>query len=378
MNRTKMVSLQEIDLRELASVYDGDSQDTFLTIFVNLLDRNWKKFMDQRLRACSKALHSKAGLSDNLMRTYDRLMDQLERLPHLDQERGMALIGSEKNDFYRLYQLSVPPENFLVVDSSPYIRPLALLQDEWEEFVLVFIDGTSARITLLGARLVEEEKEVETDVMGRHKKGGWSQMRFNRLRKEAVDKFYKKVERDLEEVLREEDSVVSIILAGPGKGKKEFLEYLSLEMREKVSRVLDMDKNTPLSEIIKDVTDMVHQDEKITGGRSVELLQKMILTGGPALYGLDNVVDASRAGTVKELFVLKGVRIPGWICERCQAVEKGPKANCPYCKGDTSVVDVLEEIIEFVVRNGGELEFIDESPYLEGLGGVAAILRFTS
>jgi len=31
-----------------------------------------------------------------------------------------------------------------------------------------------------------------------------------------------------------------------------------------------------------------------------------------------------------------------------------------------------------VVRNGGELEFIDESPYLEGLGGVAAILRFTS
>ena len=325
-----------------------------------------------------KALRERPDLRSNMEKTYEGLIDLLEKLPHLDQERGLALIGSEKNDFYRLYQLSVPPENLFVVDSSPFIRPLALLQDEWEEFALLFVDGTSAQIHVLGARQIEESKEVETDVMGRHKKGGWSQMRFNRLRKEAVDKFYKIVIRELIEITSKEDSIVSIILAGPGKGKKEILEYLPQDLREKVTHVLDVDKNMPLTEMIKDMTDIVHQDEKIIGNRSVELLQKMILTGGPAIYGLDRVIEASRNGIVKELFIQKGEAIPGWICENCQVVEKGAKKQCPYCKGATSRVDVLEEIIEFVVRSGGELEFIDESPYLEGLGGIAAILRYSA
>ena len=378
MDQTKIISIQDIDLKELASVYDEDSQDSYLTVFVNIMDRNWKKFFEQRMRACKKTLHSNPYLSENLEKTYEELLELLEMVPHLDQERGIALVGSEKNKFYRVYQLSVPPKNMFVVDSSPYIRPLALLMDEWEEFVLVFIDGTSAHIYLLGARQIEDEKKVETDVMGRHKKGGWSQMRFNRLRKEAVDKFYKKVAQDLAEVIKEEDDYVSIILAGPGNGKKEFQEYLPQDMREKVSHILDVDKNTPVSEMIKDMTDIVHQDEKTTGSRSLELLEKLVLTGGPAVYGLDNIVDTSRNGLVKELFIMKGVQVPGWICERCQAVKKGINNKCPYCSGDTSVVDVLEEIIEFVVRNGGELEFIDESPYLEGLGGVAAILRYST
>ncbi len=374
----EMKTLQDIDIRELASVYDEDSDDSFVTVFINLIDKNWKKFIDKRMRNCLKALHGRADLRENVNKTFDEMMERLEKIPHLDQERGLALVGSKKNDFYRVYQLSIPPENLFVVDSSPYIKPLALLQDEWEQFLLVFIDGTSAQIYLMGARQIEESKEVETDVMGRHKKGGWSQMRFNRLRKEAVDKFYKKVARDINEVVSEESGIVSIILAGPGKGKKEILEYLTPDQKEKVSRVLDMDKNISLADMIKNITDIVHEDEKIAGNRSVDLLQKMILTGGPAVYGLDNVVDASRNGIVRELFILKGHPIAGWICENCQAVQMGMKKACPYCKGPTSQVDVVEEIIEFVVRSGGELEFIDESPYLESLGGVAAILRYSN
>jgi peptide chain release factor subunit 1 len=375
---SEMKTLQDIDLRELASIYDADSDDSFVTVFINLIDKNWKKFIEKRMRNCIKALHGRADLRENVNKTFDVMMGQLEKLPHLDQERGLALVGSKKNDFYRIYQLSVPPENLFIVDSSPYIKPLALLQDEWEQFLLVFIDGTSAQIYLMGARQIEESKEVETDVMGRHKKGGWSQMRFNRLRKEAVDKFYKMVARDVNEVVAEEGSIVSIILAGPGKGKKEILEYLTPDQKEMVSRVLDIDKNIPLAQMIKEITDIVHLDEKIAGGRSVDLLQKLILTGGPAVYGLDNVVDASRNGIVRELFILKGHPIGGWICENCQAVQMGMKKTCPYCNGPTSRVDVVEEIREFVVRSGGELEFIDESPYLESLGGVAAILRYSA
>ena len=379
MTEKEMIPLQEIDIRELASVYDEDSDDSYVTVFIDLLDKNWKKFIDQRYRNCMKALHGRSDLRRNMEKTFDRLMERLERLPHVNQERGLALVGSEKNGFYRIYQLSVPPQNMLIVDSSPYIKPLALLQDEWEEFALVFIDGTSAQIYVLGARQIEETKELETDVMGRHKKGGWSQMRFNRLRKEAVDKFYKMVTHDLVEVLSEETSIVSIILAGPGKGKKELEEYLPHDLKEKVSHVLDMDKNITQAEMIRNTTDIVHQDEKIIGSTSVDLLQKLILTGGPAIYGLESVTDAARNGIVKELFILKGMPIPGWICENCQAVEKGVKrTSCPYCKGPTSQVDVVEEIIEFVLRGGGELEFIDESPYLEKLGGVGAILRYSA
>jgi peptide subunit release factor 1 (eRF1) len=41
-----------------------------------------------------------------------------------------------------------------------------------------------------------------------------------------------------------------------------------------------------------------------------------------------------------------------------------------------SQVDVIEEIIEFAQRTDTKIEFVDNNPILQELGGVGGLLRF--
>ncbi len=377
INSPKMKPIQDIDIRELAEIYDQESRDTFLSIYISLTDRNWKRFLESRYNACFKALGDRKEVRANLETSYEKLIEQMEKIPHLPDERGLALFGSQIYDFYRIYPLSVEPSNTFVVDSSPFIKPLALLRDEWEQFLLTYIDGTNASIYLLGARQIKDRKELEKDIMGRHKKGGWSQMRFNRIRKGSIKHFYTDLSSDMSTLIeKERNPVVSIVIAGPGNAKKELEEHLPASLKGMVSHVIDVDSHTGLQDLIASASEIIHQDEKDASMDSVRYLEKLILKDGPAIYGIDEVINASRSGIVEKLLVLKDTGIPGWICEKCQAVEKGGKTKCPYCGRGTSQVEMLEEAIEFVLRSEGEVEFVDESPYLEGLGGIGAILRY--
>ena len=75
------------------------------------------------------------------------------------------------------------------------------------------------------------------------------------------------------------------------------------------------------------------------------------------------------------LLIEKNYKKRGWVCENCQVVEEGNKKTCPYCKNKTSVVDVIEEILEFAERTNANIEFTDDED-ISNLGHVGAFLRF--
>ena len=81
-------------------------------------------------------------------------------------------------------------------------------------------------------------------------------------------------------------------------------------------------------------------------------------------------------GQIELLLVGKDHKVAGWICENCQAVDSGVKKECPYCGKRTSEVDVIEEIIEFAERMDTKIEFVDDNPTLDELGGIGGLLRY--
>ena len=105
-------------------------------------------------------------------------------------------------------------------------------------------------------------------------------------------------------------------------------------------------------------------------------MRDKILKTGLAVYGVNDTVSATREGRAKMLILSKKLRPRGWVCEYCQVVEQGSKTICPYCGNKTSEVDVFEEILEFAERTDTSIEFVDDNPLLEELGGVGAILRY--
>jgi len=347
--------------RELSEMYDKENEDTFVSLY--LTDNLDKKFLQRRKKACRSILNGKE--LDNFNRTIEDIEDILKK----NNDKKLVIFSSKKNDFNKYISLSVKVKNLLVVDSSPYIRPLARILDEWESYTLVLLNTNSAKIFSISMGKVADKRKISKDIMNKHKKGGWSQARFNRLRKGAINSFFKEVISVLDKIAEKR-----IVISGPGTAKNKFVDLLPKNIKEKVIDVIDIsieDEN----ELLKQSLHLVSENEKKESVEAVRHLKSEILKDGLAVYGIDGTLQAVKNGQVELLIIEKNYKLRGWICEHCQYVGGGVKKTCPYCGKKTSEVDILEEILEFAERTDAEIEFTD-SGEISDLGHIGGILRY--
>jgi peptide chain release factor subunit 1 len=348
-------------IRELSELYDPDNMDTYVSLYLNKdLD---EKFIERRVKACKSVL--KGDELKNFINTMEDITGFIKSKPLGD----IVVFSSHKHGFLRYISLDVGVENLLVVDSSPYLRPLARIQDEWESFTLLLISSKYAKIFSVSLGKVEREKKLSADIMNKHKKGGMSQARFNRLRKGAVNSFFSEVIEVLQKTADEQ-----IIIAGPGTAKTQFKDMLHKNLRDKIVEIVDISIDDE-KELLKKSIHLIHGREERKSLEAVLQLKEEILKDGLAVYGVKDTLKAVKNGQVELLLIEKDYQPRGWICENCQMVDEGKELNCPYCGKKTSEVDVLEEILEFAERTDAEVEFTDYEE-LADLGHVGGILRF--
>jgi peptide chain release factor subunit 1 len=296
-------------------------------------------------------------------------MEEITRYLTEHHTRNVALFASYPHQFFKVVTVTTPPPNVLVADSSPYVRPLAALDDQWETFTLVLMNTHRAKIYALDCSEIARIQNLSENIMNKHKKGGWSQARFQRLRQGSIQRFYQEVH----EILQSDD-IKNIVLAGPGPAKEEFKNALPAPVQDKIIAVIDadIDENPTLWQA--SIAAATAHDDQVKQ-QLVEQLTKEIRTDGLAAYGLAAVTRAARAGQVDVLLVDKGFRARGWLCERCQRLEAGTISTCPTCGGPVTTVDLIEEIIEFAERTDATVTFV-ESDVVTNLGHIAALLRY--
>lgn len=365
--------LEDVDLKELSEIYDV--KDSFLSLYLNLEHGVDEKFMERRKRACRKALRYDREMLDAFEENIESAERFLKAMPTEKKRKGVAIFSSKPNEFFKAYELPVSLENLLVVDTSPYIRPLARLRDELEPFGIVLLDSHCVKMYVIDSGIVQEQKEFCRAIMNKHKKGGFSQMRFQRLRRGAIEHFYREVAEDFEGFLKT-DRINKVILGGPGESKVHFKDFLPERLRSGIVGIVDVDFDVSMDRLIKGSIEIVMESEQKESRLAVESLKTEILKDGLAVYGLSETLNAVRSGSAEQLIVLKGHKVKGWICENCQVVESGRRRDCPNCGSITSDVDVVEEIIEFAERMGTKIEFVDDNEFLREIGGVGALLRY--
>ena len=348
-------------IKELSEIYDEDSQDTFITIYIN--KNSGLKHLKKRENTCYSLLKGKE------QKNFKKTMEEIKEFLKKTQEDNIAIFASHKNNFFEHVLLSVELNTLLIVDTSPYIRPLARIQDEWESFTLVLINSNYAKIFSVSLGKVDHKKTLSKDIMNKHKKGGWSQARFQRLRKGAIHAFFLEVKEALEKIADQQ-----IILAGPGPEKIQFRDMLPNHFKEKIIEVIDVDINDE-QKLLKQSLYSVFQKEEEKSHEAVRHLKEEILKEGLAVYGLDDTLNAVKNGQVELLIIEKDYKLKGYICEHCQIVKPGYVKKCPVCGRPTSEADVFEEILEFAERTDAQIEFTDD-PEISDLGHIGAILRY--
>ena len=348
-------------LKELSELYDSQSKDTYVSVYFS--KHNDPKFLEKRTAACQRLLDKDE--QDNFADTIKQIKEYIKT----SRDNNLALFASKKYNFLKAVVLPVEIHNSLVVDSSPYIRPLARIQDEYESFTLVLINTNYAKLYSLSMGAVDATKNLSSNIMNKHKKGGQSQARFQRLRTGAIHAFYKEVEEALENIADKQ-----IILTGPGQAKHQFYDILPKHLKERIIDQFDISIDDE-QQLLEKSIHLISKNEEHKSTQALQHLKAEILKDGLAVYGLDETLKAVQNGQVDLLLIEKDYKVKGCLCENCQILKAGPIKECPICGGPTTEADVIEEIIEFAHRTNAEIEFTSDEE-LAQLGHIGGILRY--
>jgi peptide chain release factor subunit 1 len=372
----ELIPVTDIDVRELAEIYE--ETDVYLSIYLPTASREEEAlnetYINGRMRTIKKAV--KGELKEKFDRTFEMANDHIFHKP-IRGEKGRIIFASEPVGFLHVYRIGVEPQRKMILDTSPFLLPLARLRDDYEDYAILLMDSQQAVLFSVRSNVMKVEDTDSIDLINRHKKGGMSQMRFNRLRRGAIQSFITEVVEDVQD-LEELSKLRGIILAGPGEAKKILHDELPLEIRKMIIGVEDISMDTSMGKLLAVGEKIALKDERAREKAHVELLKSSIMKGQLAAYGIQKVTAALNEGRVNVLLLMRDHSIPGWICERCQNIRERvtPPEKCTYCGGPTSGVDVVEELYELAQRTGAEVDFVEESDFLTSIGGIGAILRY--
>lgn len=362
----ELVPVNDIDLKALSEV--RDDKDIVLSVYTTP-DKKDISFVNSRLKLVGKAL------PDDLHEPFAStllLAGSALSAPYIKGEKGRAVFVSAPNDFLQVYRLSLDVEPLVVWDKSPFLLPLARLSNDYADYWLLLLDSQEARLFQVRSSTIVEKGKASIDLMNKHKKGGWSQMRFNRLRKGAIKSFLKEIIDDLQG-LAGAGRIDGIVIAGPGDAKDQLIQMLPPSLSSKLLGTLNLSMRTLPSELVRLGDDSAAQE---SGGKAAAAeLKAAILKGMPAAYGFDEVKEALEQGRVKTL-LLGNFQFSGMVCQSCRLIPEIQESSCPSCGGNISKENIAEQFFELAQRTGAELALVEDDAFLESIGGLGAMLRY--
>ncbi len=266
------------------------------------------------------------------------------------------------------------------------------------------IDAKDAGWGLLHGDKIEVLGQTGSGVAGKHRQGGQSAKRFQKLREMELSYFYNRVAQTTREYFIDIYPIKGLIISGPGPTKEDFINGNYLEYRLQNNIISTIDASYSGSEGIREAfaksSDILGNFRLVEEKKLVEdLFREINGNSGKGSYGLQEVIEYLKNNVVKTLIITDDTnlnRVEG-KCKRCQHIQEEiverplviPKKTeytnkpCPGCNAmevqvnEQDIVDYLEIL---AAKTGTQLEVVSGSAehgnMLASLGKVGAILRY--
>ena len=184
----------------------------------------------------------------NVQSAIDSIMSRLKTYKTIPPN-GIAIFCGEiprAGDQTRMVQYVInPPEEITTFlyrcDSQFYLDPLKGMLLDKKSYGLIVIDRNECTIGLLTGSRIETLKHFDSLIMGKHRQGGQSSVRFERLIEIAAHEYYKKVSDSATDLFLNRPGMEGILIGGPGYTKDYFFRegYLHHELQKKVIDTFD-------------------------------------------------------------------------------------------------------------------------------------------
>jgi len=369
-------------------------------------------------------LREEQGTADNiksdLTRTHvvDSLSKVLQRLKLYKKtpERGLVVFcgalprvggGPPGSEVVKVYEID-PPKDLTIFlyrcDDHFHVDILKdMLKDE-NVIGILAIDAKDAGWGLLHGDKLEVLKETGSGVAGKHRQGGQSAKRFQKLREMELQYYFNRVAHITREYFIDIYKIKGLIISGPGPTKDDFIKNNYLEYRLQKMIISTIDASYAGSEGIREA--FTKSSEILSNFRLVEekqiiekLFQHINSNTGLGSYGLEEVIEMLKNNIADMVIItddtdLYRIEIK---CKRCQNItaeiiersklfvrktelENSPCSSCKSMDNESFEQDIVDYIALLSSQIGTKVEVIsgktEHGSMLSSLGKIGAILRY--
>jgi peptide chain release factor subunit 1 len=346
----------------------------------------------------------------NVQGSLRKLNNFLKQINFKLPEKGLVVFSGNvseqegKSDI-KLFTIKPPRElktKLYWCDSQFHLVPLEEMVAPTDIFGILTIDNKESTIAILVGKKYEILGHFTSGISGKHRAGGQSAQRFERLHEDAVNDFYKRIGTKLTEIfIPYGDKLKGLLISGPGITKNYFMnqDRLDHRLKEKVLGIIDTSytDESGIREAVNKSGDIL-RDAEITKEKSIvnDFLGEVVKAGGLAAYGQQEVEESLTVGKVKTLLLSEEIdwMVYKFKCNSCDTEEEvvikesmkfdHNKHKCKKCDSGLELmeeVDYTDWMVEKAMSTGTETKIIstdtsEGEQFFKGFGGIGAILRF--
>jgi len=351
----------------------------------------------------------------NVTESINSLLGQLKNIKDVP-ENGLVMFsgaipqsntpGTEKNEMY----IVQPPDRVITFRyhcaSEFLLWPLEEMLTTKETYGLLVIGRAKSAVGYIKGNHVEILPEFTSGIHGKHRAGGQSQKRYERLIEEGEKQFYRRISETINELFLSMEDLRGIFIGGPGQSKERFVndESLDYRLREKILDVVDLGYGGTegIRALIEKVKDKI-EDVKYIREKQImqQFMKEVSIDSGLASYGLEDIQRALNYGVVDTLILsekldLYKIKLK---CSNCgytesriikerdldRAKARIQEESCPKCTSNTfnviEGVSIIEELGKIAETTGANVDILstetEEGEMLYStFGGISAILRY--
>jgi peptide chain release factor subunit 1 len=271
----------------------------------------------------------------------------------------------------RVVPLPVRVADSLTIEADPYIEPLEAILEEQHRLLVIDVAMQAVVFSLyeLGYEESLRELKEELPTLSDPFRPG----KEERHRETHVVWLFKSAAQTAERLFKERGCEL-LLLNGESTVVKEFEDYLSKFLRERLIARLDLDRdagpNDRRAAIDRALGDQRKREEEAT------LEELGFYRGHDRLAsGLEQVINAVNLFLVRQLVIRGDLAQAGHVCRNHHFLSLTP-GSCPFDNQPLLASDnVVDELIEMARLHGVQVMLVEQRPeLLEPFGGIAGIL----
>ncbi|MBI2084370.1 MAG: peptide chain release factor aRF-1 [Candidatus Aenigmarchaeota archaeon] len=339
---------------------------------------------------------------NNVVAALDKIIQHL-RIFRQTPDNGLIVFCGNVSEDEGVPDLKIwsfePPEKMNTkiywCDQVFVLDPLKEMIAEKEVYGLIVLDSQDADIGLLYGKKVIPLKHIDSLVAGKAIKGGMSQRRYDRIREEAINEYFKEVASVASDFFLKQKELKGVLIGGPGPLKDKFVkeEHLNYQVQGKILGVKDIGYTGEhgFEELVQRSEELLKEAAVMKERQLIAKFLTELQKGGNVVYGYTQVMEALNLGALETLMVSEGF---DWVrvklkCDNTHEAERDlPESeinnqNCDVCGQGMRVQDkdYLGELLSEKAKNYGTVvELIstdtNEGQQFKKLGGIGGFLRY--